>query len=175
MTDRISWWLGRLFDRRPARTYALVVTFADDHQETLDVQAQRQTDGTRTLMGTLTRPVGPKQMRASTVLGHTGCAPLSTTWSSAATNRHPDAQAAVFEEFDISDQRGALVQGTNILAIQGLNCSSSNSSPINDIYGRLRNSLMPTYSDLCGILFSFSIIHTHHFFTQQRRKPADSV
>ena len=53
-------------------------------------------------------------------------APLSNTWSSAATHRHPDAQAAVFEDFDISDQRGALVQGTNVLAIQGLNYSPSN-------------------------------------------------
>ncbi len=40
------------------RSYSLVATFIDDHQESLAVQAQRNADGTRTLTGTATNPAG---------------------------------------------------------------------------------------------------------------------
>ncbi|HZL86691.1 MAG TPA: hypothetical protein VFD07_15070 [Candidatus Krumholzibacteria bacterium] len=40
------------------RSYTLVVTFLDEHQESLAVQAQRNLDGTRTLTGAATNPAG---------------------------------------------------------------------------------------------------------------------
>jgi len=52
-------------------------------------------------------------------------APASPAWNSAATGQHPDAQAVVYESIDIGDFRSALVAGTNILAIQGLNVSAA--------------------------------------------------
>jgi hypothetical protein len=46
-------------------------------------------------------------------------------WNSAANAEHPDAAAAVFEEIDISDHANTLGYGANVLAIQGLNASTS--------------------------------------------------
>ena len=52
-------------------------------------------------------------------------APAAPQWNSAATNSHPNYQALVFEEINISDHLNALRSGNNVLAIQGLNQSSS--------------------------------------------------
>src|SRR5216117_2955868 len=52
-------------------------------------------------------------------------APASPQWNSAATTSHPNYQALVFEEINISDQLNALRTGNNVLAIQGLNQSSN--------------------------------------------------
>ena len=52
-------------------------------------------------------------------------APASPLWNSVATASHDNAMATVYEEINISDYLGALVTGTNILAIQGLNRSAS--------------------------------------------------
>ncbi|HMJ64465.1 MAG TPA: LamG-like jellyroll fold domain-containing protein, partial [Candidatus Binatia bacterium] len=54
-------------------------------------------------------------------------APGATDWSSAATAEHPDSVAMQFEDIDLSAQIDALDYGTNILAIQGLNLSASDS------------------------------------------------
>jgi hypothetical protein len=47
-------------------------------------------------------------------------------WNAAATARHTDKAAMDFVEFDLGEARGALLPGTNILAIHGLNISASN-------------------------------------------------
>jgi len=52
-------------------------------------------------------------------------APVALQWDSAATNSHAGSQALVFEAINISDKLGVLVDGTNILAVQGLNVSSN--------------------------------------------------
>src|SRR5207237_10568028 len=51
-------------------------------------------------------------------------APVTPQWNSAATTSHPNYQALMFEEINISDQLNALRTGNNVLAIQGLNQSS---------------------------------------------------
>jgi hypothetical protein len=48
-------------------------------------------------------------------------APLVLTAASVATDNHPDPEAVVFEEFDISASLSALRIGSNLLAIHGLN------------------------------------------------------
>jgi len=48
-------------------------------------------------------------------------------WNSHASAIHEDAQAVVFEEIDISDHIDALRAGQNILAIQGMNISTTSS------------------------------------------------
>jgi hypothetical protein len=48
-------------------------------------------------------------------------------WNSAAGSNHDDAAAVVFEEFDVSAQVGLLRKGANLLAIQGMNSSSTSS------------------------------------------------
>ncbi len=52
-------------------------------------------------------------------------APASPQWNSPATASHPNFQAMVFEEINISDHLSALRAGTNVLAIQGLNQSAA--------------------------------------------------
>ncbi len=52
-------------------------------------------------------------------------APVTPQWNSAATASHPNYQALVFEEINISDRLNTLQSGNNVLAIQGLNQSSS--------------------------------------------------
>src|SRR5206468_4974318 len=52
-------------------------------------------------------------------------APATPQWNSAATAPHPNYQALVFEEINISDHLNALQAGNNVLAIQGLNQSSN--------------------------------------------------
>ena len=49
------------------------------------------------------------------------------TWSSAATVDRPDADALVFEQIDLSQHISRLQSGTNVLAIQGLNVSATDS------------------------------------------------
>ncbi len=54
-------------------------------------------------------------------------APASPIWSSAATQGNPDERAVLFEDFDVTAAAAsALVSGTNVLAIHGLNFSSTN-------------------------------------------------
>src|SRR5439155_12719502 len=48
-------------------------------------------------------------------------------WDAAATAYHPDTAAIQFETLNLSSSVGALVNGINVLAIQGLNTSSTNS------------------------------------------------
>jgi hypothetical protein len=51
-------------------------------------------------------------------------APDAPAWDSTAAAEHPDSQAIIYEEFDISDIIGCLRTGTNVLAIHGLNRSA---------------------------------------------------
>lgn len=48
-------------------------------------------------------------------------APATLTWNSGATTIHDDTAAVVFQDFDISAFKNLLAQGTNVLAIHGLN------------------------------------------------------
>lgn len=52
-------------------------------------------------------------------------APATQQWDSAATNSRAPAEALIFEAINITDKMGYLVDGTNILTIQGLNLSSN--------------------------------------------------
>ena len=47
-------------------------------------------------------------------------------WNAAATTFNPDASAVAGEDFNITSSVGALMVGTNVLAIQGLNTSATN-------------------------------------------------
>ena len=50
-------------------------------------------------------------------------APQELSWDSSATRENPAAQVLLFEGFNASPWRGALLPGLNVLAIQGLNLS----------------------------------------------------
>jgi hypothetical protein len=52
-------------------------------------------------------------------------APASPQWNSIATAAHPNSQASIFEPINISDRLNLLQPGANVLAIQGLNQSAS--------------------------------------------------
>ena len=52
-------------------------------------------------------------------------APTPPAWNSMATGSHADGAAVIFESMDISSAISALVPGTNVLAIQGLNATST--------------------------------------------------
>ena len=52
--------------------------------------------------------------------------PATLAWNSAAAGDRADGSAAVYQEFDVSDGLAVLAQGTNVLAIHGLNDSASN-------------------------------------------------
>jgi hypothetical protein len=54
-------------------------------------------------------------------------APATLSWDASATSWNDDANAVVFEEFDISTSMSALQEGDNLLAIHGLNASSGSS------------------------------------------------
>ncbi len=54
-------------------------------------------------------------------------APVVAAWDDNASDVNPDSLAVVYEDFDITAFKGALVAGTNVLAIQGLNVSSGSS------------------------------------------------
>jgi len=54
-------------------------------------------------------------------------APATPTWNSSATSFNDDANAVVFEEYDISASIATLQEGDNLLAIHGLNASSGSS------------------------------------------------
>jgi len=53
--------------------------------------------------------------------------PENMTWNEGSTATREDAIAVVFEDFDITDDIGALRIGNNVLAIQGLNTTLSSS------------------------------------------------
>jgi hypothetical protein len=53
--------------------------------------------------------------------------PAALNWNSSATNRHSNAEALQFESFDLTAAIGYLQNGTNVLALQGLNLSATNS------------------------------------------------
>jgi hypothetical protein len=53
-------------------------------------------------------------------------APAAPQWNSTALSSHPDAQAVVFQRFDVSAGLGALRAGRNVLAIHGLNFAATN-------------------------------------------------
>lgn len=53
-------------------------------------------------------------------------APDAVDWNAAAVARSHTADALQFEEFDLSPWRSALLSGTNILALQGLNYGATN-------------------------------------------------
>ncbi|HEX7469405.1 MAG TPA: CotH kinase family protein [Verrucomicrobiae bacterium] len=53
-------------------------------------------------------------------------APATPAWNSAATQRHLDAQAVQWQEFDVSAARAYLQAGNNVLAIQALNVAPTN-------------------------------------------------
>ncbi len=53
--------------------------------------------------------------------------PNALSWDSGATNQNQDGNAVIFEDFDITQYVSALVEGTNILAIQGLNAGAGSS------------------------------------------------
>jgi len=50
-------------------------------------------------------------------------APESLTWNSDATTTQPNAAARTFEDFDVSEWVGLLREGSNVLAIHGMNSS----------------------------------------------------
>ena len=52
-------------------------------------------------------------------------APAVPAFDSSATAAHADGEAIEFQEFEISDYRMLLVEGSNLLALQGLNAGSS--------------------------------------------------
>jgi hypothetical protein len=52
-------------------------------------------------------------------------APVSPQWNSGATTPHPNPQALVFEDINLTDHLNALQPGANVLAIQGLNQAAS--------------------------------------------------
>lgn len=54
-------------------------------------------------------------------------APAELQWNSAATGGNPDASAVQFEEFGADEGLAALKRGRNVLAIHGLNVSSTSS------------------------------------------------
>ncbi len=54
-------------------------------------------------------------------------APAELVWNSTATARHSAEAAVQFEEFDLSDKISYLQEGSNVLAIQGLNLAATNS------------------------------------------------
>ena len=54
-------------------------------------------------------------------------APTTLSWNSGANGHHDDADAVVFEEFDITAGTSALNEGNNLLAIHGLNYETSSS------------------------------------------------
>ncbi len=54
-------------------------------------------------------------------------APATSAWNSQATAEHPVAQALVYESIDITAYVSALQPGANVLAIQGMNLTASDS------------------------------------------------
>jgi hypothetical protein len=51
-------------------------------------------------------------------------------WNSAASSNHDDSAAVVFEEFDVSTRLSLLRQGQNMLAIHGMNSSTTSSDAL---------------------------------------------
>lgn len=54
-------------------------------------------------------------------------APASPVWNSGASGSHSDSDAVIYASFSVDAGMGALVSGTNILAIHGLNSGSGSS------------------------------------------------
>ena len=88
-------------------------------------------------------------------------APESTSWSSAALARHPDSLSLRFEEFDLNSSRDLLVEGLNVLAIQGLNIDANNAdfllqaellaTSIGDVSSQARYFSTPSPGELNGL------------------------
>lgn len=57
-------------------------------------------------------------------------APTPLAWNSEATGSHVDAEAKVFHDFDISSYASELLDGTNVLAILGINRAVTNSDAL---------------------------------------------
>lgn len=53
-------------------------------------------------------------------------APATAAWDSSATERHANEQALASQEFEITSGRSVLREGTNVLALHGLNFGSTN-------------------------------------------------
>ena len=60
-------------------------------------------------------------------VARTGNAPAVLTWDAAATSTHDDGLAVGFVDFNISQHKGRLVNGANVLAIHGLNSGAGSS------------------------------------------------
>lgn len=103
-------------------------------------------------------------------------APASPAWDSAATAQHDDAAAVIFEEEDVSASVGLLRNGQNVLAIHGMNSSTTSSDflvlPELDAYaaGTLdRTTLLyfPTPSPGLGNLPGFPGVSAAPLFSRQ--------
>ncbi|MDD3276033.1 MAG: CotH kinase family protein [Kiritimatiellales bacterium] len=79
-------------------------------------------------------------------------APDSLLWNSQAIREHSDSEAVLFVSFDLSTFAGALVEGTNILAIQALNNGSTSSDLL--VLPQLECGQVTTVTgnDLCYLL-----------------------
>ncbi|WP_035601132.1 lamin tail domain-containing protein [Haloferula sp. BvORR071] len=53
--------------------------------------------------------------------------PTPVVWNSAATGSRGDSPSLVFEDFDVSESSGLLVEGQNVLCIQGMNQTTGSS------------------------------------------------
>ncbi|MED5586667.1 MAG: lamin tail domain-containing protein [Verrucomicrobiota bacterium] len=65
-------------------------------------------------------------LNGTRVAGSTN-APANPAWNSSASSIHADTQAVIFKDFDISEFSNLLREGSNMLAIQALNSSSTSS------------------------------------------------
>jgi hypothetical protein len=72
-------------------------------------------------------------------------APDEPAYNSAATEAHPNVDAVVFEAIDLFDRRSLLVEGTNVLALHGMNLRFSDADflLVPEITVRLGGALQP--------------------------------
>ncbi|HEV8605302.1 MAG TPA: lamin tail domain-containing protein [Tepidisphaeraceae bacterium] len=105
-------------------------------------------------------------------------APDSPVWDSAATGEHPDAAAMVFEDFDLPIPEGVLQEGTNVLAIQGLNDASDSPDFLiipslsgvqniilqGDRYMNPTPGALNTTSTINGVVADTKFSHDHGFY-----------
>ena len=88
-------------------------------------------------------------------------APVAPVWNSTATARHSTVDALKFAEFDLSDHLGSLQNGTNVLALQGLNLAATNTdflllteleaASVGDYQASGRYFVVPTPGDINGV------------------------
>lgn len=62
-----------------------------------------------------------------TEIARSGNAPSTLGWNAGATNTRDEAQAVQFVDFDVSQFKNRLVQGSNVLALHGLNSGAGSS------------------------------------------------